>query len=161
MVTNKQARLISAVADAMLDQNFSQGNLARASGVSQSMISAALCGKYNLKEEKWRLICETLALDYDQIIADPEPEEKESELGDSPAITGGDTDAVQQPDEGEDQTGVVARNDEPRNALAVTARYLAGHLKEDIRKGMDISLEDLHTILTVCKNMQNAAESND
>lgn len=89
MVSTKQARLISAVADAMLAQNFSQGNLARASGVSQSMISAALCGKYNLKEEKWRLICETLALDYDQVIADPEPEEKESELGDSPAIAGG------------------------------------------------------------------------
>lgn len=76
-------------------------------------------------------------------------------------LRGGDTDAVQQPDEGEDQTEVVARNDEARNALAVTARYLAGHLKEDVRKGMDISLEDLNDILTVCKNMQNAAKNND
>ena len=42
--------------------------------------------------------------------------------------------------------------------MDVTARYLAGHLKEDVRKGMDISLEDLHTLLTVCKRMQAAAE---
>lgn len=74
MVSTKQARLISAIADAMLAQNFSQNNLARTSGVSQSMISAAMCGKYDLKEEKWRMICETMALDYDQIVADPEPE---------------------------------------------------------------------------------------
>lgn len=161
MVTNKQGRLISAIADAMLTQNFSQNNLARASGVSQSMISAALCGKYGLKEEKWRMICETLALDYDQIIADPEPEtEAEAEpVSPSDRQCGGEP--APQPDEGDDQTEDAALNEEERNLLAVTARYLAGHLKEDIRKGMDIGLEDLHTLLTVCKNMQNAAENND
>lgn len=66
---------------------------------------------------------------------------------------------MQQPDEGGDQTEDVALSDEERNDLAVTARYLAGHLKEDVRRGMDISLEDLHALLTVCKNMQNAAEN--
>ena len=71
-MSNKQARLISAVADAMLSQGFSQSNLARTSGVAQSMISAALLGKYDLKEEKWRLMCEALALDYDDIIAEPD-----------------------------------------------------------------------------------------
>lgn len=71
-MSGKQARLVAAVSDAMAAQNFSQNNLARASGVSQSMISAALLGKYDPKEEKWRLICETLALDYDEIIADIE-----------------------------------------------------------------------------------------
>lgn len=69
-VTNKQARLVAAIADAMEIQSFSQNGLAKASGVAQSMISAAMLGKYDLKEEKWRLLCETLALDYDDIIAD-------------------------------------------------------------------------------------------
>ena len=41
----------------------------------------------------------------------------------------------------------------------MAARYTAGHLKEDIRKGMDISLEDLYTLMTFCKRMQEAAEN--
>lgn len=159
MVSTKQARLISAIADAMLAQNFSQNNIARTSGVSQSMISAAMCGKYDLKEEKWRMICETLALDYDQIVADPEPESQaEAEIVSPSKMRG--VEPMQQPDEGGDQTEDVALSDEERNDLAVTARYLAGHLKEDVHRGMDISLEDLHALLTVCKNMQNAAENN-
>lgn len=128
--------------------------------VPKSMISAALCGKYNLKEEKWRLICETLALDYDQVVADPESEPQEKAESVSPSENSRGVDAVQQPDEDDDQAEDDDPNEEERNVLAVTARYLAGRLKEDIRKGMNISLEDLHTLLTVCKNMQNAAENN-
>lgn len=62
-MSNKQARLVAAIADAMQAQGFSQNSLARVSGVAQSMISAAMLGKYDLKEEKWRLLCEALALD--------------------------------------------------------------------------------------------------
>lgn len=50
-------------------------------------------------------------------------------------------------------------NQEEKRLLDVVARYIAGHLKEDIRKGMDISLEDLYTLLDVCKRMQSVAEA--
>ena len=69
-MSNKQARLVAAISDAMAAQGFSQNNLARVSGVAQSMISAAILGKCYLKEEKWRLLCEALDLDYDEIVAE-------------------------------------------------------------------------------------------
>lgn len=71
-MSTKQARLVAAIADAMEAQGISQNTLGRKSGVSQSMISAAILGKYDLKEEKWRLLCETLGLDYDAVIDGPE-----------------------------------------------------------------------------------------
>lgn len=87
-MSNKQARLVAAVADTMAAKSISQSTLARKSGVAQSMISAAILGKYDLKEEKWRLICEALELDYDDIIADAEPSETEEEATPSPDIGG-------------------------------------------------------------------------
>lgn len=73
-MSDKQARLVAAIADAMEAQGISQNTLGRKSGVAQSMISAAILGKYELKEEKWRLLCEALGLDYDQIVDAPEAE---------------------------------------------------------------------------------------
>lgn len=74
-MSTKQARLVAAITDAMEAKMISQNTLGRKSGVAQSMISAAILGKYDLKEEKWRLICEALELDYDDIIADAETSE--------------------------------------------------------------------------------------
>lgn len=71
-MSDKQARLVAAITDAMEAQGISQNTLGRKSGVAQSMISAAILGKYDLKEEKWRLLCETLRLDYDEIVEGPE-----------------------------------------------------------------------------------------
>lgn len=47
---------------------------------------------------------------------------------------------------------------EDSHLMDVAARYMASHLKEDVLRGMDISLEDLHALLTVCKRLQAAAE---
>lgn len=85
-MSSKQAKLVAAIGDAMRAQGFSQNNLARTSGVSQSMISAALRGEYDLKEEKWRLLCETLALDYECIIAGPDPDPAPANKEPEPAI---------------------------------------------------------------------------
>lgn len=90
-MSTKQARLVAAITDAMEAQMISQNTLGRKSGVAQSMISAAILGKYDLKEEKWRLICEALELDYDEIIADPEPSEPAEAAAPSPEIGGGDS----------------------------------------------------------------------
>lgn len=73
-MTAKHARLASAVADAMLAQGFTTKQVATFAGCTSSAISSALSGKYDLREERWKLICENLGLDYDEIIKDPEPE---------------------------------------------------------------------------------------
>lgn len=152
-MTTKHARLASAVADAMLSKGSSTKSVAVFAGCSPSVISNALSGKYDMREERWRLVCENLGLDYDEIIKDPEPEEipveetaKSAENEDSPSeeIKGGTVVPV---------TCIHVGD------LAVAARYMASHLKEDIRKGMDISLEDLYTLMTFCKRMQEAAEN--
>ena len=165
-MTAKHARLASAVADAMLAQGFTTKQVATFAGCTSSAISSALSGKYDLREERWKLICENLGLDYDEIIKDPEPEEipveetaSSAENEDSPsAETGGGTAVLLSEDMKEPEEDLPL-NDEERSTLAVAARYMAGHLKEDIRKGMDISLEDLYTLMTFCKNMQEAAEN--
>lgn len=154
-MSTKQARLVAAITAAMESQGISQNELSRKTGISQGAISTAILGKYNPKEEKWRLICEALELDYDEIIADPEPSEPAETAAPSPEIGGVTAVPLSKEQEPEED---LSLNDEERRLMDVTARYLAGHLKEDVRKGMDISLEDLHTLLTVCKRMQAAAE---
>ena len=150
-MTGKHKRLACAVNDAMLAKDFTTKHLAAFAGCSASVINNALSGKYDMREERWRLVCENLGLDYDEIIKDPEPEEipveetaRSAENEDSPSA---------EPEED------LHLNEEERSTLAVAARYMAGHLKEDVRKGMDISLEDLYTLMTFCKKMQEAAEN--
>lgn len=150
-MTDKHARLARAVADAMLAKDYSTKHLAAFAGCSQSVIGNALSGKYDMREERWRLVCENLDLDYDEIIKDPKPEEIPVEETASSAENEGSPSAEPEED--------LPLNDEERSTLAVAARYMAGHLKEDIRKGMDISLEDLYTLMTFCKKMQTAAEN--
>ena len=73
-MTKKHARLASAVADAMLAQGFTQKQVATAAGITQSALSSAISGRYDIKEENWKMICENLGLCYEDVIADPEPE---------------------------------------------------------------------------------------
>lgn len=146
-MSNKQARLVAAIADAMAAQNFSQAGLARAAGCSQSMISTAMSGKYDLKEEKWRMICEVLALDYDDIVAPPQlPEElaPEAESPVGPAV--------------EPHTGVLpAANAQTHNQATLCARYLAEKLRADVSAGTDMSLDDLYVLLSCIKRLEENA----
>lgn len=172
-MSDKQKKLVAAITAAMKAQGISQQTLGRKSGVSQSVISAAILGKCDPKEEKWRLICETLGLDYDQIVDGPQipmsshdgetitPSANESDARsierEAATVTSEETRGTNVPlgEESED----LELNEDERRLLGITARYLAGNLKEDIRKGMDISLEDLHALLTICKRMQEASEA--
>lgn len=151
-MSNKQARLISAVADAMLSQGFSQSNLARTSGVAQSMISAALLGKYDLKEEKWRLLCEVLALDYDDIIAEPDVltesacTDKETPCEGGAEQEAGETLALQpEADCSDDSRRRIEVDFQQAKAVA---EYLEQKLREDIAAGTAMSLENLYALLT-------------
>lgn len=74
-MTEKHKRLACAVNDAMLAQGFNMKQVAVFAGCTASNISNALSGKYDMREERWRLVCENLGLDYDEIIKDPKPEE--------------------------------------------------------------------------------------
>lgn len=153
-MTKKHARLASAVADAMLAQGFTQKQVATAAGITQSALSSAISGRYDIKEENWKMICENLGLCYEDVIAEPEPEAAPPAIEE---IGGGTAVPVIAKEAG--KMDALVFNEEERRLLDVVARYMAGHLKEDIRKGVDISLDDLYTLLDVCKRMQCAAEA--
>lgn len=71
-VSTKQARLIAAIRDAQEAQGVTGAELSRRAGTSQSVISQALGGKANMNEERWRMCCEFLGLDYDEVVSDPD-----------------------------------------------------------------------------------------
>lgn len=184
-MSNKQARLVYAVQKAMQAQGFSQNNLARVSGVAQSMISAAILGKYDLKEEKWRLLCEALALDYDAIIEEPVPEEQ----FEAPALVTEETEPITKEIEpvteetdpvtkepaaqvqqeapiccenaaensgGAEPARLVMVLDKPQ--ARIIAEYMAAKLRDDLCKGTLMPLEDLYTLLSHVKQLQGTIE---
>ena len=69
-MSHKQARLITAVRDAMENKGIRIADLARACGCTSSLISTAMSGKGQMREERWRMCCEYLGLDYEEIVAD-------------------------------------------------------------------------------------------
>ena len=172
-MTTKHARLASAVADAMLAQGFTQKQVATAAGITQSALCQALSGKFDIKEERWKMICENLGLCYEDVIADPveeaassvSPQAAASSIGDGASMRK-EADASYEETRGGtavplsmEETEAETFSEDERRLFDVTMRYIAGHLKEDIRKGMDISLEDLYILLDVCKKMQAVAEA--
>lgn len=113
------------------------------------MISAALLGKYDLKEEKWRLICEALAIDYDIIVSGPEP------IHDTPAAPMQED--IEEP--AEDTEEAPGINDDEKHVMDIVARYLARKLAEDIRTGTDLGLDELYHLLSMCKKAQEIAQT--
>lgn len=171
-MSNKQARLVAAISDAMQAQGFSQNNLARVSCVAQSMISAAMLGKYDLKEEKWRMLCEALALDYDDIIAEPEPvpatEETHEPVAEESSVTETTTEAtaapVQQNDAPSCEKAAKKEFSMPRlisldgGDAGIIAEYLASKLRDDLCNGTLMPIDDIFTLLSHAKHLQKIAE---
>ena len=152
-MTAKHAKLAASVQIAMQQQSFTQANLSRVSGVGQSMISAALLGKYDLKEEKWRLICEALAIDYDTIVSGQEQTPEAPEIPAQEANAEPAEDPVADPAEEPDV------NDDEKHVMDIVARYLARKLAEDIRAGTDLGLDELYHLLSMCKKAQEIAQT--
>lgn len=69
-MSHKQARLIAAVRDAMEAKGVKAADLARACGCSASMISTAMSGKAQMRDERWKMCCEYLGIDYEGIISE-------------------------------------------------------------------------------------------
>lgn len=171
-MTKKHARLAAAVNEAMQAQGFTQKQVATSAGITSSALCQALSGKYDIKEERWRMICENLGLCYESVIADPEetassvsPQAAASSIGDGASMRKEADDSSEETRGGTavplsvEETEAETFSEDERRLFDVVMRYIAGHLKEDIRKGMDISLEDLYILLDVCKKMQAAAEA--
>lgn len=135
---SKHEKLCTAVQEAMAAQNFTQKQVATFAGISSSMISTAFNQGIPLKEERWRMICEGLALDYDAIVDDT------SALDDTEAPaaapSGGGEDTVNLKDETPE---LVAKDTENHTV----GRYLLKHLEEDVRHGTDMPLIELRDLL--------------
>lgn len=130
----KQEKLIAAVRAAQTAGGYQQKDLARMAGTSQGNLSAALSGKYGMSEEKWRLLCESLMLDYDVIVADDPP---------APArpITEGEKQMVHPVDMLAEKTAAVTKE------ALVVSDYIASKLEDDLRGGTQMQLEDIRVLL--------------
>lgn len=164
-MTKKHARLATAVNDAMLARDLTHRQMAAMIGMPTSTLSNALAGKVDMREERWRMACEQLGLDYDDVIADPvedpvmiAPVDELAGAVSEDSRDGADVPVPPVIESAEDK--LMGLNADERRVLDVTSRYLVRHLKEDIRKGMDMPLEDLYILLDVCKKMQEAAANN-
>lgn len=71
-MSKKQAALIRAIKAAQEAGGYMQKQLAVMACTSPGNICSALSGAGSMSVEKWRLLCEGLALDYDAIIAEAE-----------------------------------------------------------------------------------------
>lgn len=71
-MSKKQEALIRAIKSAQEAGGFLQKQLAAMACTSPGNICSALSGAGSMSVEKWRLLCEGLALDYDAIIAEAE-----------------------------------------------------------------------------------------
>lgn len=69
-MSSKHARLVAAVSDAKEAQGFTWKQIAIMAGVTQGTISCVINQGVTMKDERWKLICEGLGLDYDDIVAD-------------------------------------------------------------------------------------------
>lgn len=164
-MTKKHARLAAAVNDAMLKKDLTLRQMAAMIGIPASTMGNALSGKFDMREERWRMACEALGLSYDDLIADPVEDPvliaPVDELAGAVSEDSRDGEDVPVPpviESAEDEP--LELNADERRVLDVTSRYLVRHLKEDIRKGMEMPLEDLYILLDVCKKMQEAAANN-
>ena len=162
-MSSKHARLVAAVTDAMAAQNFTQKQVATMGGCTQGMLSQAINNGVTMKDERWKLICEGLGLDYDEIVADlPAERERFTLREEIPTVKTEDRQAAPVVNCGWDGSPLsdthATEDDEEARANRVLTSYLAGHLKEDVRKGMDIPLEDLYILLDTCKKMLHATE---
>lgn len=145
-MTNKQARLVSAITDAMEAQGLSQANLARIAGMSQGGVSLAMSGKTNCREEKWRIMCEALALDYDEVVKDEEMPAEACEGVDDEEAADEESQSADNVHTAPARHTKVEKTGEP-SPNEVCAKYLKAKLQEDIRKGTEMPLVEIYILL--------------
>lgn len=66
MRLDTQRRLVELLNAGMLDKEITHNEMARKIGTSSSMISGAFACKHSMRDERWRMVCEAVGIDYDQ-----------------------------------------------------------------------------------------------
>lgn len=80
MTRYQQQVLTDAIRTAAENQGIKQAELARVAGTSAGNVSYAMACKSNMSEEKWRLICEHVGVDFDEAMRFPPQEEAQKIL---------------------------------------------------------------------------------
>lgn len=163
-MSSKHARLVAAVSDAKEAQGFTWKQIATMGGVTQGTISSVINQGVTMKDERWKLICEGLGLDYDEIVADmPEPG-KPLPIADAGIPAKGealeDAAKVKQNEgtccDSAEENGLV-NVQANRDSLFLLARYTEGRLAEDIEAGMKVDPMKLWGILDALKKIKEKA----
>ena len=172
-MSSKHARLVAAVADAMAAQGFTQKQVATMAGCTQSMLSQALNNGVTLKDERWKLICEGLGLDYDEIVADVPAERERFTLEEPASSVSPQADChLPQVGEGKERAAPVEEtrggtdvlcDAEERPAIGkqdmenlfLLAMYAEGRLAQDIESGMKVDPMKLWGILDALKKIKD------
>lgn len=133
---DRQQRLLKAVRDEMFAQGLTNKQMAAAIGTSNGHWSMSINGQHNMAEEKWRMACEKLGLDYDAIImekTEPEPaEEKQGEPDVEPE---------------QEEAPVSEADDDLTYDNIILADYALEKLRLDIRQGTDMQPKRLYELM--------------
>lgn len=158
-MSSKHARLVAAVTDAMAAQGFTQKQVATMGGCTQGMLSQAINQGVTMKDERWRLICEGLGLDYDEIVSDLPAERERFTLREAPAAVHAEEHHASEPAEncGEKEEPAM---EEPRSSadkdnLFLLAMYAEGRIAKDIEEGMKVDPMKLWGILDALKKIKD------
>lgn len=158
-MNSKHARLVAAVSDAKEAQGFTWKQIATMGGVSQGTISSAINSGVTMKDERWKLICEGLGLDYDEIIAPPDLSEHRSDVAmqvqkqpEAPTETIQEDQPCEPPKEGAGITTIQAESE----SLFLLAMYAEGRIAADIETGMKVDPMKLWAILDALRTIKKA-----
>ena len=120
------------------------------------MVSAALSQGVNMKEERWRMICEGLGLDYDEVVADMPEQETKDDTSDKREHS------HREEDPGAAGVGEIMqmvdlkKEKEDRDNLFLLAMYAEGRLAKDIEEGMKVDPMKLWGILDALKKIKDS-----
>lgn len=147
-MSKKQEALIRAIKAAQEAGGFLQKQLAAMACTSPGTICSALSGAGSMSVEKWRLLCEGLALDYDAIIAEAE---------NTPAAE------VQQEEPVRCESAApvceeIAPECAPREDFGggIVSDYLERKLAEDLRNGTGMPIGELCVLLDYMRVLRRA-----
>lgn len=164
-MSSKHARLVAAVSDAKEAQGFTWKQIATMGGVTQGTISSVINQGVTMKDERWRMICEGLGLDYDEIVAD-------MPVATASSVSPQADCHLPHPGEGK-ETAAKVQQDAPvccdtaaddglltiradRDSLFLLAMYTEGRLAKDIEAGMKVDPMKLWGILDALKKIKDS-----
>lgn len=157
MTKAQQARLAGKIRKAAEEQGIKQSEIAMKCGTSAGNVSYAMACKGTMSEEKWRLACEYVGVDFDAVMADSDTQ---PELI---PCTGIPADAVEVPWDNADvhlehapPVPVCASFFDPEE-FAIIAHLIEAHLIEDIIAKSGVRFEWLEKVMGIREKCRRAA----